>query len=114
MLDHATIADLRGRFRWTPNAPPGCSASLLNQERNATNAETEDALLVAVRDYRALHLATLDMLARCPTCRCGAVATVVDHAAKRDSCDACHTGNATDRPWAGLARAMTDVTTLPG
>ena len=59
---------------------------------------------VAVRDYRALHLATLDMLARCPTCRCGAVATVVDHAAKRDSCDACHTGNATDRPWAGLAR----------
>lgn len=39
---------------------------------------------------------------------------VLDHAAKRDSCDACHTGSATDRPWAGLARAMADVTTLPG
>ena len=114
VLDHATIADLRGRFPVDPDRTTRLQRVVLNQERSATNAEVEDALVAAVRDYRALHLAALDMLTRCPTCRCGAVATVVDHAAKRDSCDACHTGSATDRPWAGLARAMVDATTLPG
>lgn len=114
VLDHATIADLRGRFPVDPDRATRLQRVVLNQERSATNAEVEDALVAAVRDYRALHLAALDMLTRCPTCRCGAVATVVDHAAKRDSCDACHTGITTDRPWAGLARAMADATTLPG
>ena len=114
VLDHATIADLRGRFPVDPDRTTRLQRVVLNQERSATNAEVEDALVAAVRDYRALHLAALDMLTRCPTCRCGAVATVVDHAAKRDSCDACHTGIAADRPWAGLARTMADATTLPG
>ena len=114
VLDHATIADLRGRFPVDPERTTRLQRVVLNQERGASNAETEDALIAAVRDYRALHLSVLDMLTRCPTCRCGAVATVVDHAAKRDSCDACHTGITTDRPWAALARTMADLTTLPG
>lgn len=114
VLDHATIADLRGRFPVDEGRTTRLQRVVLNQERKCSIIEAEDALLAAVRDYRALHLAALDMLARCPTCRCGAVATVVDHAAKRDSCDACHTGITTDRPWAALARTMADLTTLPG
>lgn len=114
VLDHATIADLRGRFPVDETRTTRTQRIVLNQERKCSIIEAEEVLLVAVRDYRALHLAVLDMLTRCPTCRCGAVATVVDHAAKRHSCDVCHTGITTDHPWAALARTMADMTTLPG
>lgn len=45
VLDHATIADLRGRFPVDPDRTTRLQRVVLNQERSATNAETEDALL---------------------------------------------------------------------
>jgi hypothetical protein len=114
VLSRATIADLRGRLPVDPDATTRLHRIVLNQERGYSLAEAEDAMSAAVRDYRALHLAVLEMLARCPSCACGAVATVVDHAAKRDACDACHTGTTTDRPWAEVLRTVASLTTLPG
>lgn len=114
VLSRAVIADLRGRFPVDPGATTRLQCIVLNQERNCSLVEAEDAMIAAVRDYRALHLAVLEMLAQCPSCACGAVATVVDHTLKRDACDEHCTGVRTERPWAEVARLMANLTTLPG
>lgn len=114
VLARSVIADMRSRFPVDPDLTTRLQRIVLNQERGCSIIEAEEAQLLAVRDYRALHLSVLEMLARCPSCSCGAVATVVDHTAKRDLCDACHTGITTDRPWAALVRTMASLTTLPG
>ena len=116
VLDRATLRDLHERNPVDEARTTRLQRIVLGQERSGvTKAEAEDADEVAIRDYRALHVAALDTLARCPVCPCGAVSTVCDLVAKRYLCDACAPPHALGhpQPWAPLARAVARLTTLP-